>query len=102
MPLTLETPKERSLQTCLINLECDQRDGSPAPFATVDIFEVRYFLWWPFYVWVTSTTLNFYGKGSVYLTRDKTYQFKFKWQSKVRETYRKPSYCPYYVGVVLP
>jgi len=87
---------------CLTIIDVDYYSGAPAAFASIDIYEVRYFLWWRFEVWVASRTAGFDGKTSIDLTQGKTYHVRARASGKQRDVYSKIGYCPYYIGIWLP
>jgi len=87
---------------CLVNIEVDYYNGAPASFASIDVWEVKGFLWWTVEVWVGSRTAGFDGKASITLVKDRNYHVRARAGGKQRDVYRRTTSCPYYIGIVLP
>lgn len=88
--------------SCATTIEVDYYNGSPASFASIDVWEVRGFLWWTNEIWVGSRTAGFDGKTTITLVKDKTYHVRARAGGKQRDVYRRTYYCPYHLGLYLP
>jgi len=83
---------------CPIYLTVRYKDGSPAAFASVDVFEVVWF--WDKHV--ASKTADMNGRVSFDLTKGKKYRFVFRAKGKRGDDWRTMDYCPIYRGVQFP
>jgi len=88
--------------SCVTTFDIDYADGSPAAFASIDVWEVRGFLWWRLESYVGSRTADFYGKAQMTLQKGKTYHVRARAGGKQRDVDRATYYCPYHIGIWLP
>lgn len=61
-----------------------QRDGKPAPFASIDVFYEARFLFWTFERHIASKTSNFQGKAFFKVPRDTRIIIKARWRGQRR------------------
>mgnify|MGYP001069777684 CR=1 FL=1 len=88
---------------CIANIEVEYANGLKGSFASVDVWEVRCFLWSCYdTTWVGSRTADVSGKTSLPLQQGKTYHVRARAMGKQRDVYKKPTSCPYYIGIALP
>ena len=66
-------------EKCQLNIQVQQKDGSPAPFARIAIFRVVRFLWWDIWWHVITVMADFYGKATVTLEKNVRYQVRARW-----------------------
>lgn len=92
---------------CTIFIQVLQKNGSPAPFATLDVFKVYRFLWWEFDVWVGGATADFFGNITLWWTdKDWKYHFRFRWTDAYGRLLQKDVWitltsCPYRMQVTM-
>jgi len=91
-----------TLQACYVHITVKYADGRPASFASVDVYEVRRFLWWEYDAWVASKTADFYGRVWFYLTKGRKYHFRFRAVDKRGDVWRTIDYCPFYMATWFP
>jgi len=93
---------EQNLNPCLIKLSVHQKNGDPASFAVVDVFQVNKFLWWEYDSWVTMRVTDYYGKVNLDLTKGRKYHLRIRWQGKERNEKIKLTICPWPMDVYMP